>query len=102
MVEIDRLSKYSHFLALAYPYTANNVAQVFLDNIYKLHGLPKTIISDRDRIFTSQLWKHLFTLQGTQLLMSISYHPQTDGQTEIVNKCLEQYLRCMTGDKPNE
>ncbi|KAH9735938.1 hypothetical protein KPL71_017914 [Citrus sinensis] len=91
MVVVDRLSKYAHFLALAQPYTAKDVAQVFLDNIYKLHGLPKTIISDRDRIFTS-----------TQLLMSTSYHPQTDGQTEIVNKCLEQYLRCMTGDKPKE
>ncbi|KAH9735939.1 hypothetical protein KPL71_017914 [Citrus sinensis] len=102
MVVVDRLSKYAHFLALAQPYTAKDVAQVFLDNIYKLHGLPKTIISDRDRIFTSHFWRHLFTLQGTQLLMSTSYHPQTDGQTEIVNKCLEQYLRCMTGDKPKE
>ncbi|KAL9422110.1 hypothetical protein AB3S75_034387 [Citrus x aurantiifolia] len=102
MVVVDRLSKYAHFLALAHPYTAKDVAQVFLDNIYKLHGLPKTIISDRDRIFTSHFWRHLFTLQGTQLLMSTSYHPQTDGQTEIVNKCLEQYLRCMTGDKPKE
>ncbi|KAL9451693.1 hypothetical protein AB3S75_013295 [Citrus x aurantiifolia] len=102
MVVVDRLSKYAYFLALAHLYTTKDVAQVFLDNIYKLHGLPKTIISDRDRIFASQFWRHLFTLQGTQLLMSTSYHPQTDGQIEIANKCLEQYLRCMTGDKPKE
>ncbi|KAL9459691.1 hypothetical protein AB3S75_002985 [Citrus x aurantiifolia] len=73
-----------------------------MDNVFKLHGLPKTIISDRDPIFTSNFWQRLFNIYDTKLLMSSAYHPQTDGQTEVVNRCLEQYLRCMTGDKPNE
>ncbi|GKA38754.1 ty3-gypsy retrotransposon protein [Tanacetum coccineum] len=78
------------------------VAQVFLDNVYKLHGLPKTIISDRDKIFTSLFWKSLFKILKVELKMSSAYHPQTDGQTEAVNKTLECYLRCMTGETPKE
>lgn len=100
MVVVDRLTKAAHFIALAHPYTASDVAQAFLDNIYKLHGLATTIISDRDPIFTSAFWKALFQLQGTELCLSSSYHPQTDGQTEVINRCLENYLRCMTGDRP--
>ena len=56
MVIIDRLSKHAHFLAVAHPYTTKDVSQLFMDNIYKLHGLQRTIVSDRDRIFTSQFW----------------------------------------------
>ena len=78
-VVVDRLSKYAYFLALSHPFTAKDVAQLFLDNISKLHGLPQTIISDRDRIFTRKLWKQFFSLQGTRLRMSTSYHPQSDG-----------------------
>lgn len=55
LVVVDRLTKYAHFMALAHPYTTKHVAQVFLDNVYKLHGLPETITSDRDLVFTSQL-----------------------------------------------
>jgi hypothetical protein len=66
----------------------------YMDNIFKLHGLPEAIISDRDRIFTSSLWQELFKLTNTALKMSTSYHPQTDGQTERVNQCLEAYLCC--------
>ncbi|KAJ3684806.1 hypothetical protein LUZ61_013970 [Rhynchospora tenuis] len=95
MVVVDRLTKYSHFLPLSHPYSTASVAQVFLDNIYKLHGLPTSIISDRDPIFTSQFWKELMTKLGVQLNLSTSYHPQTDGQVEGVNQCVEAYLRSM-------
>ena len=101
-VVVDRLSKYAHFMPLSHPYTALNVAQAFMDNVYKLHGLSKSIVSDRDPVFTSNFWKGLFVQLNVGLLHSTAYHPQIDGQTQIVNKCLEQYLRCMIGDKPKE
>jgi len=70
LVVIDKFTKYGHFLPLAHPFTALQVAQLYLSNIYKLHGLPQTIISDRDRIFTSTVWQELFKLTDTQLAMS--------------------------------
>lgn len=94
MVVVDKFSKYSHFVPLSHPFTAMIVAQQFLSHIYKLHGLPLSIISDRDKVFTSALWQKLFKMTGTELRMSTSYHLQTDGQTERVNQCLETYLRC--------
>lgn len=101
-VVVDRFSKYAHFLALSHPYTAVSVAKLFFDNIFKLHGLPKTIVSNRDVTFTSSFWKELFTLHGTKLCFSSSYHPQSDGQTEAVNRVLEMYLCCFTYDYPKK
>lgn len=91
---MDKFSKYAYFLPLSHPYTALQVAQTYFNNIYKLHGLPSSIISDRDKVFTSALWQQLFTLSDTKLLMSSSYHPQINGQTKRANQCLEAFLRC--------
>jgi len=93
-------SKYPHLIPLTRPFTALDVAKVFMQEIYKLHGLPLGIISDRDRIFTSQVWQKLFHMCHTELNMSSSYNPQTDGHTERVNQCLETYLRCSVHSCP--
>lgn len=102
LVVVDRFSKYDHFLPLSHPYSASQVATIFLANVFKLHGMPKTIVSDRDPIFTSSFWQELFHLQGISLAFSSAYHPQSDGQTEALNKCLETFLRCYAGTKPKE
>eukprot|EP00253_Pinus_taeda_P014727 PITA_14727 len=91
-VVVDRLTKYAHFFAISAHYTATQVAELFFREIFRLHGLPKTIVSDRDSRFMGGFWQELFRLVGTELTPSTSYHPQMDGQTEIVNKWLEGYL----------
>ncbi|XP_075674861.1 uncharacterized protein LOC142644061 [Castanea sativa] len=93
---VDRLTKYVHFMPLSHPYTATKVANLYLQFVFKLHGMPSTIVNDRDPVFTSLFWKELMRLQGVTLAMS-SYHPQT----EVVNKSLEHYLRAFAADKPN-
>ncbi|PNX73909.1 hypothetical protein L195_g029819, partial [Trifolium pratense] len=99
-VVIDRLSKYAHFAPLKTDFTSAKVAETFMHSVVKLHGIPKSIVSDRDKVFTNRFWQQLFKLVGTILGMSTSYHPQTDGQSEALNKCLEMYLRCFTGSNP--
>nr|ADB85304.1 putative retrotransposon protein [Phyllostachys edulis] len=102
LVVVDRLTKYAHFLSLAHPYSVQHVVQVFMDNILKLHGMPITIVTDRDRIFTSHLFQEIFKMLKVTLRLSTAYHPQTDRQTERVNQCLEAYLRSMTFQEPRE
>lgn len=69
LVVIDKLTKYAHFLCISHPYTVSSVAQIFLSNIYKLHGLPTMIISDHDKNFTSALWTELFKLTDTYYII---------------------------------
>jgi hypothetical protein len=102
MVVLDRLSKYAHLCALQHPFSASTVAQIFMDQVFKLHGMLHSIVSDRDPTFISNFWQELFKLQGTQLHLNIAYHPQTDGQTEVVKKNLERYLRCFASEKKNQ
>jgi transposase InsO family protein len=77
---------------ISHPYSAHLIALAFLNSIYKLHGLPAAIVSNRDPVFTSNFWQNLFKLAGVQLRLSSAYHPQSDGQTERVNQCLETFL----------
>jgi Integrase core domain/Integrase zinc binding domain len=102
MVIVDRFTKFAHFIPLSHPYSAHDVASSFFEHIYTLHGLPTSIITDRDPIFTSKFWRELLKLFGIKLNMSSAYHPQTDGQTERVNQCVEQYLRSILLDQPKK
>jgi len=92
-VVIDKLSKMAHFIPTTKDVSAEGVARLFLDQIFKYHGLPKCIISDRDSKFTSQFWKSLMELIGINMNLSTANHPETDGQTERTNRTLEQILR---------
>jgi transposase InsO family protein len=100
LVVVDKFSKYAHFIKLKHPFSALQVAQSFMEIVYKLHGMLTTIVSDRDKVFTSLLWKELFKLASTKLCMSSAYHPQSDGQTERVNQCIEGYLKCFIHSYP--
>ena len=93
IVFTDRLTKRAHFQAMHTTATVPEVAKIFFNTIFKDHGIPKVIVSDRDAKFTSHFWKSLFNQLGTKLAMSTAFHPQTDGQTERLNRTLEDILR---------
>jgi hypothetical protein len=102
MVVVDHLSKYANFCAHQHPFTKSNVAQILMDQFFKLHGMPHSIVSDRGPTFTNKFWQEMFKLKGTQLHLNTTYHPQTAGQTEVVKKCLETYLRCFSSERKNQ
>ncbi|POW17893.1 hypothetical protein PSTT_00227 [Puccinia striiformis] len=93
MVVIDLLSKATHFIPCKETYSAPQVAQLFRTNVFRLHGIPEKIISDRGLVFVSEFWKSFMFSLGIKKGFSTAYHPQTDGQTERMNQVLEDYLR---------
>ena len=97
-VVVDHFSKMAHFLPCSQTFDASKVATLFFNEIVRLHGLSKMIVSDRDVRFTSYFWKTLWHKLGTKLKFSTAYHPQTDGQTEVVNRSLGNLLRCLVGE----
>ena len=101
MVVVDRLTKYTHLGPLPTGFDAPRVATLFMEMVVKLHGFPSSIVSDRDTIFLSHLWTELMKHSGTTLKRSTAYHPQTDGQSEVMNRSVEQYLRAYTHARPN-
>ncbi|GJP51916.1 hypothetical protein CLOM_g11044 [Closterium sp. NIES-68] len=98
LVIIDNFSKMGHFIPTHTTARTEETAQLFVRYIISQHGIPTTLISDRDPKFTSKFWKELMSLLGTELAMSSAYHPQTDGQTERLNQIVEQLLRTACKD----
>ena len=93
MVVVDKLSKAAHFIPVKTTHKDANIAYIFLKQIFRLHGVPKVIISDRDPKFTGNFWKFLFKGLNTTLNFNTSFHPQTEGHTERVNQVLEDLLK---------
>ncbi|KAJ3558320.1 hypothetical protein NP233_g11530 [Leucocoprinus birnbaumii] len=101
-VIIDRLTGMIHLVPSRLNYNARQVAELIFREVYRLHGLPKSIISDRDTLFTSTFWQHLNKLIGIKLHMSSAYHPESDGSTERANRTVVQMLRqCIAPDQKN-
>lgn len=101
-VVVDRFTKMAHFIPLPTKVSADDLSKVFLRDIWRQHGLPSSIVSDRDSRFTSRFWKALMALLEIKTKMSTAFHPQTDGQTERTNQTLEQYLRMYSNYERND
>ena len=102
LVFVDRLSKMVHLVPTTTKVTGAQTAQLFFDHVFKHHGLPTDIVSDRDSRFTSHFTKELLRLLGTKQCMSTAFHPQTDGQTERTNRVMEDMLRHYVGARHDD
>ena len=91
-VIVDRLTKSAHFLPISETYTSERLAELFINEIVVRHGVPVSIVSDRDTRFTSRFWKKFHEQMRTRLLISTAYHPQTDGQSE---RTIQTYVACL-------
>ena len=92
-VIVDRLTKSAHFIPVRIDYSMDRLIELYVDEIVRLHGVPLSIVSDRDSRFTSRFWKELQSSLGTRLNFSTAFHPQTDGQSERLIQVLEDMLR---------
>jgi transposase InsO family protein len=94
LVIVDRYSKMAHFIPCSEESSAEDVANLLISNVFRLHGLPDEIVTDRGPQFVARFWAQLLGGLKIKICKSSARHPQSDGQTERVNQCLEQYLRC--------
>ena len=101
LVVVDRLTKYAHFIPWKEKKNAKDLAKVILKEIIANHGIPQSIISDKDKLFTSKFWNTWTQQLGTKIKLLTAYHPKTDGQIEQTNQTLEQYLRHYINFKQN-
>ena len=97
-VVVDRLTKVAHFIPVKTTYSSAKLAKIYMTRIVCLHGVPRSIVSDRGTQFTSKFWNQLHETLGTRLEFSTTFHPQTDGQSERVNQILEDMLRACALD----
>lgn len=100
LVVVDRFSKGIHLGILPQEHMAHMVASLFIDIVMKLHGIPRSLVLDRDPLFISEFWQKLFRLNDMRLRMSSAYHPQSDGQTKVMNRMIVQYLRVFVHRRP--
>ena len=100
-VIVDRFTKMAHFIPLPEK-TAADLAIIYTREVWKHHGLPADIVSDRDSRFTSEIWKEFLWLSSIQPCMSTAFHPQTDGQTERLNQTIETYLQTFVGKEQDD
>jgi hypothetical protein len=100
MVVMDKLTKATHFIPMKITHKETNVVDIYMREVARLHGIPKTIVFDRDPKFTSKFWKGLFKGFKTNLNFNTTYHPESDGKTKRVNQVIEDMLRMYMMDKP--
>jgi transposase InsO family protein len=102
MVVVDSVSKHSHFIPTHTTITALGSARLYLQNVWKLHGLPRSMLSDRGPQFVAEFMHELYRLLGITISSSTAYHPQSDGQTECINQELEQYIQIFVSERQND
>lgn len=101
LVIVDKFTKYCNFIAFSQPFATQKIPRIFLDQVYRLHGMLKVLALDKEKVFTSLFWQELMRLIGTDLHLITAYHSQSNGQMKRMNECLDGYFGCMTFQKPH-